>query len=64
LAQASGGPPLLFDHQLVIDSECQIIYVFGGKVVDGEKSSTKYSGFYSYNIPTSKWKNLQYVDIS
>lgn len=56
---ASGGPPLLFDHQLVIDSESQIIYVFGGRVVDGEKSPIKYSGFYSYNIPTSKWKNLQ-----
>lgn len=56
---ASGGPPLLFDHQLVIDSESQVIYVFGGRVVDGEKSPIKYSGFYSYNIPTSKWKNLQ-----
>lgn len=45
----------------MIDSESQIIYVFGGKVVDGEKSPIKYSGFYSYNVPTSKWKNLQYV---
>ena len=56
--QASGGPPLLFDHQIVIDSDSQIVYVFGGRVVDGDK----YSGFYSYNISTSKWKNLQYVD--
>ena len=48
----------------MIDSESQIIYVFGGKVVDGEKLPIKYSGFYSYNISTSKWKNLQYVRIS
>ena len=28
-----GGPKLIFDHQMVIDIECQTIYVFGGRVL-------------------------------
>ncbi|KAL1746418.1 Muskelin N-terminus-domain-containing protein [Schizophyllum fasciatum] len=26
----AGGPPLIYDHQMVIDTDSQIIYVFGG----------------------------------
>lgn len=59
VCQASGGPPLVFDHQMVMDSEAQILYVFGGRVVDGDWDTSKYSGLYSYNISTSKWKLLQ-----
>ncbi|OJA09261.1 hypothetical protein AZE42_02024 [Rhizopogon vesiculosus] len=55
----SGGPPLIFDHQMVMDCEAQILYVFGGRVVDGDWDSPKYSGLYSYNVRTSKWKLLQ-----
>ncbi|KAF8907826.1 Muskelin N-terminus-domain-containing protein [Gymnopilus junonius] len=58
---ASGGPPLIFDHQMVMDSEAQILYVFGGRVVDGDWDTPKYSGLYSYNVSTSKWKQLQYA---
>ncbi|KAG1725427.1 Muskelin N-terminus-domain-containing protein [Suillus paluster] len=54
-----GGPPLIFDHQMVMDCEAQILYVFGGRVVDGDWDSPKYSGLYSYNVRTSKWKLLQ-----
>ncbi|KII92653.1 hypothetical protein PLICRDRAFT_480070 [Plicaturopsis crispa FD-325 SS-3] len=61
---SSGGPPLIFDHQLVMDSDTQMIYVFGGRIVDGDWSSHKYSGLYSYNIRTSKWKLLQTPDPS
>ncbi|KZT29147.1 hypothetical protein NEOLEDRAFT_1128727 [Neolentinus lepideus HHB14362 ss-1] len=57
---SAGGPPLIFDHQMAIDSEAQMIYVFGGRVVD--QKSIKYSGLYSYNIRTNKWKMLQSVD--
>ncbi|EPQ57092.1 galactose oxidase [Gloeophyllum trabeum ATCC 11539] len=53
---SGGGPPLIFDHQMAIDSEMQMIYVFGGRVVD--QKSIKYSGLYSYNIRTNKWKML------
>ncbi len=56
--QASGGPPLIFDHQMVMDSDAQILYVFGGRVVDNDVA-VKYSGLYSYNVRLSKWKHLQ-----
>ncbi|KAG5723205.1 Muskelin [Termitomyces sp. T112] len=59
---SQGGPPLIFDHQMVLDSEAQIIYVFGGRVVDREWDTVKYSGLYSYNIRLSKWKLLQIAD--
>jgi len=44
---------------MVMDCEAQILYVFGGLVVDGDWDSAKYSGLYSYNVRTSKWKLLQ-----
>ncbi|KAG6891567.1 hypothetical protein C0992_003594 [Termitomyces sp. T32_za158] len=56
---SQGGPPLIFDHQMVLESETQILYVFGGRVVDGDWDTVKYSGLYSYNIRLSKWKSLQ-----
>ncbi|KAG2073978.1 hypothetical protein BDR04DRAFT_1126925 [Suillus decipiens] len=61
---SSGGPPLIFDHQMVMDCEAQILYVSGGRVVDGDWESPKYSGMYSYNVRTSKWKHLQQPPIS
>ncbi|KAH7889083.1 Muskelin N-terminus-domain-containing protein [Phlebopus sp. FC_14] len=63
---SSNGPPLIFDHQMAMDCEAQMLYVFGGRVVDGnwELESQKYSGFYSYNIRTSKWKLLQPLQAS
>ncbi|KAG6820280.1 hypothetical protein H0H93_002892 [Arthromyces matolae] len=59
---SQGGPPLIFDHQMVLDSEAQILYVFGGRIVDGVWDVVKYSGLYSYNIRLSKWKLLQIAD--
>ncbi|KAF9547697.1 hypothetical protein CPC08DRAFT_715745 [Agrocybe pediades] len=56
---ASGGPPLIFDHQMAMDSDAQTLYVFGGRVVDGNWDTSKYAGLYSYNVSTSKWKLLQ-----
>lgn len=44
---------------MVMDSEAQMLYVFGGRVVDGDWGSFKYSGLYSYNVRTSKWRMLQ-----
>ncbi|KAG9309268.1 Muskelin N-terminus-domain-containing protein [Chiua virens] len=58
---SSGGPPLIFDHQMVMDCDAQVVYVSGGRVVDGDWDSPKYSGLYSYNVRTSKWKLLQPV---
>ena len=39
LGKSSGGPPLMFDHQMAIDCEAQILYVFGGRVLDGDHYS-------------------------
>ncbi|KAK2464345.1 hypothetical protein APHAL10511_003802 [Amanita phalloides] len=54
----SGGPPLIFDHQMVLDSEYQMLYVFGGRVIDGEWDSVKCSGMFCYNVRKSKWSCL------
>ncbi|PFH53700.1 hypothetical protein AMATHDRAFT_934 [Amanita thiersii Skay4041] len=59
---SSGGPPLVFDHQMVLDPEAQMIYVFGGRIVDGNWDSIKCAGLYSYNVRTSKWKTLMPSD--
>ncbi|KAI0084905.1 Muskelin N-terminus-domain-containing protein [Irpex rosettiformis] len=56
---AVGGPPLVFDHQMVVDSQTQTIYIFGGRVVDGDWDALKYSGFYSYDIKTETWAVIQ-----
>ncbi|EKM48670.1 uncharacterized protein PHACADRAFT_108484, partial [Phanerochaete carnosa HHB-10118-sp] len=42
----TGGPPLVFDHQMTIDSGAQVIYVSGGRVVDGDWDSLKFSAAY------------------
>ncbi|KAH9814841.1 hypothetical protein DFH28DRAFT_894055 [Melampsora americana] len=31
--ESDGGPKLIFDHQMVLDSDTRKIYVFGGKVI-------------------------------
>lgn len=54
-----GGPPLVFDHQMVIDSEAQIIYVSGGRVADSDWETSKHAGLYAYDISTGRWKVLQ-----
>ncbi|KAH9944718.1 Muskelin N-terminus-domain-containing protein [Amylocystis lapponica] len=58
---ATGGPPLMFDHQMVVDSNAQMIYVSGGRVVDGDWEQCKYSGLYGYDIRTGTWELFQYV---
>ncbi|TRM70103.1 Muskelin N-terminus-domain-containing protein [Schizophyllum amplum] len=59
-----GGPPLVYDHQMVIDPDSQIIYVFGGRVINGDWNNYSYSGLYSYNIRLAKWTTLQPADSS
>lgn len=57
--QSSGGPPLIFDHQMAMDCEAQILYIFGGRVVDGDWDNSTYSGLFSYNVRLSRWRSLQ-----
>lgn len=59
LSQSTDEPQLVFDHQMVMDCEAQILYVFGGRVVDGDWDTTRLSGLYSYNVRLNKWRILQ-----
>ena len=55
-----GGPGSTFDHQMVIDSERQFIYVFGGSKQDNDVviSTNKYLGLWKLELKTLKWENL------
>ncbi|GAA5974919.1 hypothetical protein JCM5350_004504 [Sporobolomyces pararoseus] len=67
-----GGPALLFDHAMVVDSTSQRLFVFGGKWQpyeggDVEESNggpatsaptSQYSGMYCYDITERKWMHL------
>ncbi|KAI7872075.1 Muskelin N-terminus-domain-containing protein [Spinellus fusiger] len=54
-----GGPELLYDHQMNIDTVTGIIYVFGGKIISNTSNFHNYSGLFSYSIPTNSWTNLR-----
>lgn len=60
--QREGGPTLIFDHQMVIDSQNQAIYVFGGKTI-APGGSDHYSGLYKYEIDSKKWTLLRYFPL-
>ncbi|KAL0072308.1 hypothetical protein AAF712_000070 [Marasmius tenuissimus] len=58
-----GGPSMIFDHQMVIDNDRQIIYVSGGRIGDADwQSNVKCSGMYSYNLLHKKWTLLQHLE--
>lgn len=44
---------------MVIDSERQVLYIFGGRTISPEPNSITYSGLYSYNITTEVWKLIR-----
>jgi N-acetylneuraminic acid mutarotase len=50
---------LIYDHQVVIDAEEQIMYTFGGRTVGPDSNVTVYSGLYSYDITANRWKLLR-----
>lgn len=51
----------MYDHQIALDPDAQVLYVHGGRVVDGDWQTAKYSGLYSYDLRSGKWSMLQYV---
>lgn len=58
-----GGPDLIYDHQLAIDSMKRTIYVFGGRILtasntDELTSDQFYSGLYAYHISDNVWTLL------
>ncbi|XP_067630617.1 muskelin isoform X2 [Eurosta solidaginis] len=59
-----GGPHLVYDHQMCIDSDKRTIYVFGGKILTPRSVSNttsneaEYSGLFSYHIATNTWSQI------
>ncbi|KAI8376660.1 Muskelin N-terminus-domain-containing protein [Choanephora cucurbitarum] len=51
-----GGPELIFDHQMCMDSNGETLYVFGGRTVSGDPTLQNYSGLYAYYIQSNEWK--------
>lgn len=64
--KAEGGPSLVYDHQMAVDEDGDLIYVFGGRVIatsaaDGEPS---YSGLYRYDIAGNAWLCLRHDSLA
>lgn len=55
---AEGGPKLLFDHQMLIDPETQLLYVFGGRVAHPDASKMELSGMWKYDVIQRSWTFL------
>ncbi|XP_014296993.1 muskelin [Microplitis demolitor] len=68
---ASGGPKLIFDHQMCMDVVDRIIYIFGGRIltmsggVDDHAvgmslspAEPVFSDLFSYHVSTNTWKLL------
>ncbi|XP_028414469.1 muskelin-like [Dendronephthya gigantea] len=63
---AEGGPPLIFDHQMCVNVENGMIFVFGGRVllstssdIAGLASSAIFSGLFCYHSGTNTWTKLR-----
>ncbi|XP_062501613.1 muskelin-like isoform X2 [Corticium candelabrum] len=62
-----GGPRLLFDHQMCMDTRTETLYVFGGRILLlPDKDNSNYarnvhdvcSGLFSYHCSSNTWKQL------
>ncbi|KAI3366507.1 hypothetical protein L3Q82_000638 [Scortum barcoo] len=63
---ADGGPKLVFDHQMCMDSEKHMIYTFGGRILtcngsveDSRTSEPQFSGLYAYHCQAGTWSLLR-----
>ncbi|KAG2171936.1 hypothetical protein INT43_001412 [Umbelopsis isabellina] len=54
-----GGPDLIYDHQMCMDNEKQMLYVFGGRTVHPDATQHHYSGLYRYCANTHTWELLR-----
>ncbi|KZT62013.1 hypothetical protein CALCODRAFT_552839 [Calocera cornea HHB12733] len=55
--EAEGGPPLLHGHRMVVDSDSQRLYVFGGEIVTRQRNRL-FAGLYCYDIAARTWKMI------
>ncbi|KAM6385180.1 muskelin isoform 10-T21 [Alca torda] len=63
---ADGGPKLVFDHQMCMDSEKHMIYTFGGRILtcngsvdDSRASEPQFSGLFAFDCQCQTWKLLR-----
>ncbi len=61
---AQGGPFLLYDHQMAVDEDSDLIYVFGGRIINTTSNlssdlDARYSGLYVYDIKKDTWKCIR-----
>ncbi|KAG8138484.1 hypothetical protein E2320_004370, partial [Naja naja] len=63
---ADGGPKLVFDHQMCMDSEKHMIYTFGGRILtcngsvdDSRASEPQFSGLFAFDCQCRIWKLLR-----
>ncbi|KAG0826673.1 hypothetical protein G6F18_009843 [Rhizopus arrhizus] len=58
--QVDGGPPLLFDLQMCVDSIGRTLYVSGGRIAVPGSIAHAYGGLYAYDMDSSVWKIIRY----
>ncbi|CAE6449861.1 unnamed protein product [Rhizoctonia solani] len=58
--EAAGGPPPISDHQMIVDEENSLMYVFGGRMENASyrDGGPAYSGMYSFNLVTETWTHI------
>jgi len=60
---STGGPYLIFDHQMQYDRITDTIYVFGGRILtsihDDNTFDPSFSGLFSYHVETKVWTKLK-----
>jgi len=56
-----GGPQLVYDHGMCIDSEAQKLYIGGGRIVSSkeERMECQYGGLFEFDIAKQEWKELR-----
>lgn len=55
---SESGPKLIFDHQMIIDPDTQLLYVFGGRVAHPDSSKVELSGMWKYDVIQRSWTFL------
>lgn len=52
---SEGGPKLVYDPDMVIDEDNQMLYVFGGRVAHWDPKHFEYSGMWRYDCIQRTW---------
>lgn len=55
---SESGPKLIYDHQMIIDPDAQLLYVFGGRVAHPDSSKIELSGMWKYDVIQRSWTFL------